>query len=343
MKRFAFLGGLLCMTAGLSSAASPIYRVVEKIPVPGDGGWDYLSIDPAARRLYISHGAQVQILDLDHEKIVGTIADTPGVHGIAIAAELGRGYTSNGKEGTVTIFDLKTTKPIDRVKVRGENPDAIVFEPVTRRVFTFNGRTSDATALDAVTGKVLGRIPLGGRPEFAVASGSGTIYDVLEDKSLLVRIDAKPLTVQNQWPLAPCDEPSAVAIDRANARLFIGCGNKILVIVDANTGRVIGQQPIGDHVDATAFDPDTRRIFSSNGDGTLTVIQQDDADHYHILQNVATQRGARTVALDPKTHALYLATAEFGAPPEPTAAQPHPRPALHPGTFAILKVDEQHI
>jgi DNA-binding beta-propeller fold protein YncE len=320
------------------SHAGAAYRVIQTIPLPGDGGWDYLTLDPAARRLYISHATQVQVFDIGQEKLIGQIPDTPGVHGVALAPDLGRGFTSNGKEGTVTIFDLKTLKTIDRVKVDAENPDAILYDPATQHVFTFNGHSSNATAIDAATGKVLGHIALDGKPEFAVADGSGTIYVNLEDKSVLLRIDSKGLAVKARWPLAPCEEPSALAMDRASGRLFVGCGNKLMAVVDAASGKVLITLPIGDHVDAAVFDPGTRQAFSANGDGTLTVIQEDSPDKFHVVQNVQTQRGARTVALDPKTHRLYLADAQFGATPAPTADHPRPRPAILPGTFILLEV-----
>jgi DNA-binding beta-propeller fold protein YncE len=322
----------------LSAEPIPAYHVVKQIPVAGDGGWDYLTLDAQARRLYISHSTQVDILDVDQEKIVEKIADTPGVHGIALAPDLGRGFTSNGKDGTVTIFDLKSGKTLDRVKIMGENPDAIVYDPATHRVFTMNGRSSNVTALDAVSGKVLGQMALPGRPEFAAGDGQGTVYVDIEDKSLLVSLDAKTLSLKASWPLAPCEEPSALTIDVEHRRLFAGCHNRMMVVVDAADGHVITTQPIGDHVDADVFNPVTQEIFSSNGDGTLTVIHEDSPDAYHVVGNVKTQVGARTVALDTKTNRLFLADAQFGPAPAATPDHPHPRPAILPGTFTILVV-----
>jgi YVTN family beta-propeller protein len=268
---------------------------------------------------------------------VGDIPDTPGVHGIALAPELGRGFTSNGREGTVTIFDLSTLKPITRVKV-GENPDAILFDPATKRVFTFNGKSNDSTAIDAATGNVVGKISLGGKPEFAVTTGTGELFVNLEDKSELLSLDPKDLKVKSRWPLAPCQEPSGLALDAKNRRLFAGCDNKMMAVVNADTGKVIATLPIGDGVDANAFDPETGLTFASCGEGVLTVAHEDSPGKFSIVQNVPTEKGARTMALDPKTHVVFLVTAKFGQPPAPTQAQPHPRPPVLPDSFVVLVV-----
>src|ERR1019366_4865463 len=264
---------VLCLAAGLvMSGPAAAYQVIQRLPIPGDGGWDDLTGDVQARRLYLSHSTQVEIFDIDQGKLVGQIPDTPGVHGIALAPSLNRGFTSNGKDGTVTIFDLATSKLLDRVKTGGDNPDAILFDPATRRVFAFNGRASDVSVIEAVTGKVLGKIALGGKPEFARADGQGAVFVNIEDQSLLARLDARTLTVTARWPLAPCVEPSALAIDADHARLFAGCGNKTMVVVDALSGRVIAEEPVGGHVDGAAFDPATHDLFVANGEGTVTVI-----------------------------------------------------------------------
>ena len=285
------------------------YSVVKKIPIPGQGSWDYLSVDEGARRLYVSHGTQVEVIDVDSGNIVGSIPKTLGVHGIAIAAELGRGFVSNGKTSTVTIFDLKTLKPIADVPT-GQKPDAIIFDPATARVFAFNGGSNSATAIDAATGKVAGTVDLGGGPEFAAADGKGTVYNNLEDESLVLKIDSRKLTVEQRWPTAPCASPSSMAIDRANHRLFVGCRSKVMAVMNADTGKVITTLPIGDHVDATAFDPETKLVFNSNGEGTITVIRQDGPDKYSVVETVKTVPKAKTMALDPKTHRLFLSTAE---------------------------------
>ncbi len=302
--------GLLC-SAPLAVAAPPAdgYSVVKKIPIPGQGSWDYLSVDESARRLYVSHGTQVEVLDIDSGNIVGSIPKTPGVHGIAIASELGRGFVSNGKSSTVTIFDLKTLKPIADVAT-GQKPDAIIFDPATSRVFAFNGGSNSATAIDAATGKVAGTVDLGGGPEFAAADGNGFVYNNLEDESMVLKINSRELKVEQRWPTAPCASPSSMAMDRANHRLFLGCRSKVMAVMNADTGKVITTLPIGDHVDATAFDPETKLIFNSNGEGTITVIREDSPDQYSVVQTVKTLPRAKTMALDPKTHQLFLSTAE---------------------------------
>jgi DNA-binding beta-propeller fold protein YncE len=324
------------LAAALYAVPPAGYHLLKSISVPGEGGWDYLTVDESGRRLYVSHGTQVEVLDIDHGSIVGRIPNTQGVHGIAIAAELGRGFTSNGRTSTITIFDLKSLHPIEEVKSTGENPDAIIYDPASRRVFAFNGRSGSATAIDARSGKVAGSMELGGKPEFAAADGAGQVFVNLEDKSMVVKLDSRKLAVEQKWPLAPCEEPSAMAIDRKNHRLFIGCGNKLMAVVNADSGRVITTLPIGDHVDAAAFDPQTGLAFASNGDGTLTVIHQDSPDRYSVVENAKTQAGARTMALDPKTHDVFLSVAEYGPAPAPTAAQPKPKRPLVPGSFKIL-------
>jgi DNA-binding beta-propeller fold protein YncE len=287
------------------------YHVTKKIPIPGQGGWDYLTVDEGARRLYVSHGTQVEVLDVDSGAIVGKIEKTPGVHGIAIAPELGRGFVSNGQSSTVTIFDLKTLKTIGELKV-GKKPDAIIYDPATSRVFAFNGDGNSATTIQAADGKVAGTVDLGGGPEFAVADGSGYVYDNIEDASLVLKINARSLTVDQRWPTAPCTAPSSIAMDRPNRRLFVGCRSKVMAVMNADTGKVITTLPIGDHVDATVFDPESRLIFNSNGEGTITVIREDSPDKYSVVETVKTLPKAKTMALDPKTHQLFLSTAEAG-------------------------------
>jgi YVTN family beta-propeller protein len=297
--------------ASLSTVFAAEFAVTKKIPIPGQGGWDYLTVDEGGRRLYVSHGTQVEVLDVDSGAIVGKIENTPGVHGIAIAPELGRGFVSNGQSSTVTIFDLKTLKTIAEVPV-GKKPDAIIYDPATSRVFAFNGDSNSATAIQAADGKVAGTVDLGGGPEFAVADGSGYVYDNVEDASLVLKINSRTLKVEQRWPTAPCASPSSIAMDRPNRRLFIGCRSKVMAVMNADTGQVITTLPIGDHVDATAFDPDSRLVFNSNGEGTITVIRQDSPDKYSVVENVKTLPKAKTMALDPKTHRLFLSTAEAG-------------------------------
>jgi YVTN family beta-propeller protein len=304
---------ILILSCAIFAAAanSGGYSVTKKIPIAGQGSWDYLTVDEGARRLYVSHGVQVEVLDIDTLSVAGTISKTPGVHGIAVAPEFGRGFVSNGQASTVTIFDLKTLKPIADVAT-GQKPDAIIYDPATSRVFAFNGGSNSATAIDAATGKVVGTVDLGGGPEFAAADGKGFIFDNLEDESLVLKINSRELKVEQRWPTAPCSSPSSMAMDRANRRLFVGCRSKVMAVLDADSGKMIATLPIGDHVDATAFDPATKLIFNSNGEGTITVIHEDSPDQYSAVETVKTAPRAKTMALDPKTHRLFLSTAENG-------------------------------
>jgi DNA-binding beta-propeller fold protein YncE len=341
MKIIGFRSTRFCLTVfllfTLASAvpASAGYHLLKKVVLGGDGFWDYLNVDSANRHVFISRGTHVMVVDADSYAVVGDIPDTQGVHGIAIASDLGRGFTSNGRANTVTIFDLKTLKVLGTAPT-GQNPDAIVYDPASHRVFTMNGRSGDSTAIDGATGAVAGTISLGGRPEFAAADGAGHVYANLEDKSMVVAIDSNALKVLNTWPLAPGDSPSGMAIDSEHHRLFSGCHNKMMTVMDADTGKVIATPAIGQGVDANGFDPGTGFAFSSNGDGTLTVVHEDSPDKFSVTENVTTQRGARTMALDTKTHNVFLVTAEFGPPPAPTADQPRPRPSMVPGSFTLL-------
>jgi DNA-binding beta-propeller fold protein YncE len=277
--------------------------------VGGDEGW----VDSAARHVYVSHGSHVVVLDADSGAVAGDIPDTQGVHGIAIAADLGRGFTSNGRANTTTIFDLNTLKPIGTVKT-GTNPDAIIYDPGTKRVFTLNGGSKDATAINAADGTIAGTLALGGKPEFAVADGKGSIFVNVEDTSEIVQFDPQKLTVILRWHIAPCEEPSGLAMDLKTRRLFAGCNNKMMAVVNADTGKVIATPAIGDGVDANAFDPETNYVFSSNGEGTLTVIHEDSPDKFTVVDNVPTRKGARTMGLDLRTHNIFLPAADFDAP-----------------------------
>jgi DNA-binding beta-propeller fold protein YncE len=312
---FAVLGAALGLTFAIAAVSAPVptggYSVVKKISVAGQGGFDYLTVDEAARRLYVSHGTQVEVIDIDALTVVGNVPKTPGVHGVAIAPEFGRGFVSNGQASTVTIFDLKTLKPIADVPT-GQKPDAIIYDPATSRVFAFNGESKSATAIDAASGKVAGTVDLQGGPEYAAADGNGFIYNNLEDESLVLKINARELKVEQRWPTAPCSSPSSMAMDRANRRLFVGCRSKVMAVLNADTGKVITTLPIGDHVDATAFDAETKLIFNSNGEGTISVIHEDGPDKYSLVETVKTAPRAKTMALDPKTHRLFLSTAENG-------------------------------
>lgn len=323
----------------LAQAPPQEYRVTRRVAVGGDGGWDYVVADTARHRLFVTRGSHVMVLDTDRDSVIGDIAGTAGVHGVALAPELGRGFTSNGRDSSVTIFDYATLAPIATVKVGGRNPDAILYEPTTRRVFVFDHATGTATAIDATTGAVAGRVPIGGTLEFGVADGAGTVFVNVEDRSEVVAFDARTLAVRARRPLAPCEEPTGLAIDRARGRLFVGCSNRRMAVVDAGSGRVLATVPIGDGVDGTAFDPATRLAFSSNGDGTLTVVREDAPGHFAAVANVPTGRGARTLALDERTHRIYTVTARFGEAPAPTADHPRPRPPMIPGSFTVLVLD----
>lgn len=333
--------GRICLLvlAVVAAASAPAtaggYHVIREIPVGGEGGWDYLVADAATRRLYVSHATQVEVLDMDSGAVVGKILKTPGVHGIALASDLGRGFTSNGRAATVTIFDLKTLATQGEVPT-GKNPDAILFDPATQRVFTFNRGSSDSTVIDASNGSVVGTIPLGGHPEFAATDGAGHVYVNLQDKNAVADLDSRKLTVEHQWPLAPGEDPTGMAIDTQNHLLFIGCGNQMMVVMSTHDGHVTTTLPIGSGVDANAFDLETGLAFSSNGEGTLTVIREDAPDKFHMVENVKTQKGARTMALDPKTHEVFLPIAEYGPAPAATKENPRPRPSIKPGTFSIL-------
>jgi hypothetical protein len=329
------LTSALLLAAVALAAAGPGYHIIATYKLGGDGGWDYLTVDAAERRVYISRATHVMVVDADSGKSVGDIADTPGVHGIALAQDLGRGFISNGREGTVSIFDPKTLATSNKVKV-GDNPDAILYDPATKRVFTFNGKSQDATALDATKGTVLGTIKLGGKPEFAASDGKGEIFVNIETTSELLAIDPNKLEVKSRWPLAPCTEPSGLALDRKNRRLFVGCDNKMMAVVNADNGKVITTLPIGEGVDATWFDDETNLAFASCGEGVLTVVREESPDKFSLAENVPTQQGARTMALDSKTHNVWVVTAKFGPPPTATPDNPHPRRSIVPDTFAAL-------
>ena len=328
---------LLALVAAVGAASADGYKLAKTIPVAGDGGWDYCSVDAAGRRVYVSHGNQVDVIDADANTVAGTITGLQGVHGIAVAADLGRGFISNGRGDNVTIFDLKTLKPIGDPVATGKNPDAILYDPSTKCVFAFNGRDGTASVIDAAEGKVVGTIDLGGKPEFGVADGAGAVFVNLEDKSTIVKIDAKKRSVQERWPLAPGEEPSALALDAKSRRLFAGCGNKMMVVIDAESGKVIDHQPIGDHVDAGAFDPETGLVYFSCGDGTVTVIHEDGPDKYTVVETVKTKQRSKTMALDPKTHDIFLPSADF----KPDPANPKGRPSVVPGSFAVLRFSKE--
>jgi YVTN family beta-propeller protein len=332
----ASLALLLLATVAASPAGG--FKVVRRLPLGGEGGWDYIVADAASHRLFVTRGTRVTVVDMRTDSAAGEVPNTAGVHGVALAPELSRGFTSNGRDSSVTVFDLKTLATIANVKLPARNPDAIVYDPASGRVFTMNGGSGNATAIDARTNAIAGTVALGGRPEFAAVDGAGKLFVNLEDSSAIVAVDTRKLQVLARWPIAPGEEPTGLALDRAHGRLFSGCGNRKLVVVDAAKGAVIDTLPIGQGVDAVAWDPARALVFSSNGEGTLSVFHQDTPDRYSAVETATTERGARTLALDESTGTLYLPTADFGPPPPATPDRPHPRPSIVPGSFRVLVV-----
>ncbi len=316
------------------------YHIVKKTLVGGEGFWDYLYADSQSRQLYVSHGDRVVVLNMDEMKVTGEILKTDGVHGIAIAPEFHHGFTSNGRSSTVTIFDPTTLKTIKEVPVTGKNPDAILYDPFSKSVFTFNGRSHDATVLNPETGDTVATITLGGKPEFAVSDLKGRVYVNIEDKNEIVTIDASARKVLNRWSIAPGEEPSGLAIDLAHRRLFSVCANKLMIVSDPDKQSVVTTVPIGEGSDGCKFDPGTQLVFSSNGEGTITVIREEDPAHFVVVETVPTQARARTMDVDTKTHALFTATAEFGETPQPTPERPRPRPPMLSNTFVVITLQK---
>jgi len=330
MKLFATTAIALAMAC---FGAAVGYHVVGTIQVGGDGGWDYLTVEPDSRRAFVSHASHVVVLDIDSGKVVGDIQNTEGVHGIALASALNKGFTSNGRENNVTVFDLKSLKPIAKVQT-GRNPDSITWDARTNRVFTFNGRSNDSSVIDAVNSRAVATIPLGGKPEFAVNDGHGRIFVNIEDTAEVAAIDVQDLKVSGRYPLTGCKEPTGLALDPAKHRLFSVCANKVMVISDPDHRSVIATVPIGGGSDGAGFDVDRNLAFSSNGDGTLTVVSE-TGGKYGVLETVPTQRGARTMTIDARTHRVLLPCADFAKMPAGAKTQ---RPSAAPGTFRVLLV-----
>ena len=313
------------------------YAVIERWKPGGSGGWDYLTVDPPRHRLFVTRGDHVEVFDLPSGKVVGRIPDTAGVHGVELAPALKRGYTSNGRANTVTEFDYDTLAVLREVPVQGENPDALLYEAGTGRLFVFNGRSRNATVFDARTLALVAQLPLPDKPEFAVADGRGRVYvNIQSEAGQLVKIDAARLAVLATWPLDGCAFPTGLAIDPAHARLFSVCDSKLMVVTDAASGRQVARVAIGARPDAAAFDAARGLVFSSNGEGTLTIVRAGPRDAYAVAATLETQRGARTMALDETTRRVYLVTADFGPPPAATPEQPQPRPQILPDTFTVL-------
>ncbi len=327
---------LIVALLGQGAEAQGELKFLKSIPIGGEGGWDCLSMDSVARRLYVTHATKVVVVDVDQNKVVGEIVDTPGVHGFAIAPELSRGFSSNGKEARVSVIDLKTLKTVAKVET-GENPDAILYEPVHSEVYVFNGRGNSATVIDAKTNKVVATVALSGKPEFAESDAkAGKVFCNIEDKNQIDVIDAKTHAVVASWPLAPNEEPSGIAFDQVHHRLFVGCGNKVMAMVDSESGKVMTTVPIGDGVDGCGFDDGLQLAFASCGDGTLTIAKFSPPDKLVPFQSLKTEKGARTMTVDPKTHRVYSATAEIAPDQTTPPARERRRPNYVPETFHVL-------
>jgi DNA-binding beta-propeller fold protein YncE len=327
--------GILLLTLGARSTHGQSYHVAKTTVLGGDGGWDYVAVDSVGHRLFIARQNRVMVVDEASGHLVGEIPGLARAHGIAFAYETGHGFATSGTDSAVTMFDLSTLKVLGRTTA-ALDADAILYDPASKHVFTFNGDAHSSSVLDPASGARVGTIDLGAGPEFGVSAGDGKLYVNLEDKSAVAEIDAAAMRVTRRWSLAPCEGPTGLAIDRAHHRLFSGCGNKVMAISDASAGKLITTLPIGASVDAAAFDPGTQLAFASNGDGTLTVVHEEGPDKFRVVANVTTRRGARTMALDPLTHRVYLVTADFGPTPPATEQLPRPRPPIIPGTFSLL-------
>ncbi len=330
------LGALLCCLAAAAQAQS--YHVARTFTLGGDGGWDYLALDTQGNRLFIARQDRVMVVNPETGELLGQIMGLNRAHGVAFDYGAGHGFATSGADSTVTMFDLRTLQVLGRT-VAAEDDDGILYDPATRHIFTMNGDAGSASVLDGVTGKLLGSVDLGGKPEFGVSAANGKVYINLEDKNEVVEVDARAMRALRHWSIAPCEGPSGLAIDRHAMRLFSGCRSGVMAISDARAGRLVTTVPIGRGVDACRFDPDTRLAFASNGEGTITVIREESPDKFTVVANVVTKRGARTMELNERTHQLYTVTADFGPAPAPTAEQPRPRPPVLPGTFALLVLD----
>ena len=330
----------LCATVGVATAQSgvPGYHVVRQIKLGGDGRWDYITIDTAQNRLFIARQTRIMVVDQASGKLLGEVPGVDGAHGVALDYSTGHGFATAGRSGSVTMFDLKTLK-VSGTHPAADDADAILYDPVSQRVFTFNGDANSSSVIDPVSGKSVGTIPLGGKPEFGVSAGDGKLFVNIEDKGEIAEIDAKGQQVLRRWTLAPCTEPTGLAIDRAHYLLFSGCHNKVMAISDARAGKLVATVPIGGGVDGDAFDPVTGLAFSSNGEGSLTVVHEDSPARFRSLATVPTRKGARTMALDPRSHRIYTVTADLGTPPAATEQDPHPRPPLVPDTFTLLVLE----
>ncbi len=341
MKALKFGVGLLAVLSGVYLFGASGYHLIKKIPfgvAPGGGEYfDYIFIDNAARRVYLSHGTEMKVLDADSYAAVGTITGTKRNHGVALVPDLGKGFITDGEAEKVMIFDMKTFKITGEVKA-DKDADYIMYEPVTKRVFAFNGTAHNSTVIDPANGSVIATVPLGGLPEQAVADGKGMIYDNIESTNEVVALDARTLQIKSRWPVAPCAVPVSMAMDREHRRLFIGCrGPKVFIVMNADTGKLIGEPfPIGDRVDTNVFEPSSGFVFSSTRDGTIHIFHEDSPDKFSVVETIKTEFGGKTMGLDPKTHNLWVTTSDFGPAPPKTEKQPNPQPVAKPGTFRAL-------
>ena len=331
----------LMTIANSTSAQSSDYKIANKFNVDGSEGWDYITADDTVARLYISHGSMVQVLDAIKGKVIATIPDLHGVHGIALAQDIGKGFISCGKDSSVVVFDLINFQVLAKLKVTGANPDCIVYDQIFHHVYTFNGRSGSATVIDANTNKVIATIGLDGKPEFAVVDEQGKMYVNIEDKNEITIINLSIMKVEKSFSISPGDEPSGLAIDTKSHRLFSVCGNNMMVISDYTTGNVVKTVPIGDHPDAVVVDKELKRIYSSNGEGTITVVQEVDANKFKVLDPITTQVGARTICIYQKNHHLYLPDAEVVPKTDPPKDRPMQtnKTSYKPGSFAIIDVE----
>jgi len=324
---------MFCLTTAFTLNAQTEksgYRISRTITLTGDGGWDYLSVDFLNNKLFVSHGTQVNVADLKKGVETGVVSGTPGVHGIAIANDLNKAFISCGRDTSVKIIDLISLKEIAKINVTGQNPDAILYDQFSHKVFTFNGRSANSTVIDAKENKVIGTIQLSGKPEFPQSDGKGKIYVNIEDKSNISVINVSTLTVENVWSISPGEEPSGLALDNENHRLFSVCSNKLMVVADAINGKIITTLPIGEGCDGVAFDPVTKRIFASNGEGNITVVQQDGPDKYTVIETFVTAPGARTITVDKNTHHIYLSVADREEGNSRT---------MKPNTFRVIDIE----
>jgi len=331
---------ILTITMGISgsNAQSTGFQVLKRTVIGGEGGWDYLSVDAENRRLYVSHSTKVEVLNADTHERIGEIPNLQGVHGVIVVPSKGRGITSNGRTNNATIFDCKTLAVIAEVPT-GKNPDALFYDAFSDRVYLFNHSGGDATVVDLGEAKVTGTVVLGGTAvEAGTSDGKGTIFVNLEDVHEVVSFDTKTLTVKNRWKLAPGEEPTGLAIDTKTHRLFSVCHNEKMIVLDSDNGKLVAQVPIGKRVDGVVFDPTSQLAFSSNGEGSVTIVKEISANEFTVIETVKTELGARTIALDSKTHHVFVSTAQYGTAPEPTTENPRPRPPVIPGTFMILEI-----